>query len=76
MSREFLCDHEKFKKISIFGFFRVTKVSYIQYTLDKTGGKMGGLGGAAELLGMKRTSLYARMKKLGLSPKQWRSVFE
>ena len=45
---------------------------YIQYTLDKTGGKMGGSGGAAELLGMKRTSLYTRMKKLGLSPKQWR----
>ena len=43
---------------------------YIRYTLDKTGGKMGGSGGAAELLGMKRTSLYARMKKLGLSPKQ------
>jgi len=40
------------------------------------GGKMGGSGGAAELLGMKRTSLYARMKKLDLSPKQWRSVFE
>ncbi len=45
---------------------------YIQYTLDKTGGKMGGSKGAAELLGMKRTSLYTRMKKLGLSPKQWR----
>jgi len=45
---------------------------YIQYTLDKTRGKMGGSGGAAELLGMKRTSLYARMKKLGLSPKKWR----
>jgi len=45
---------------------------YIQYTLDKTGGKMGGPRGAAELLGMKRTSLYTRMKKLGLSPKQWR----
>ena len=40
---------------------------YIKYTLDKTGGKMGGSGGAAELLGMKRTSLYTRMKKLGLS---------
>jgi len=38
---------------------------YIQYILDKTNGKMGGSGGAAELLKMKRTSLYNRMKKLG-----------
>jgi transcriptional regulator with GAF, ATPase, and Fis domain/tetratricopeptide (TPR) repeat protein len=39
---------------------------YIRYVLDKTGGKMSGPGGAAELLGMKRTSLYNRMKKLGM----------
>jgi DNA-binding NtrC family response regulator len=39
---------------------------YILYIMDKTGGKMSGPGGAAELLGMKRTSLYNRMKKLGM----------
>lgn len=39
---------------------------YIQYVLQKTGGKIGGLRGAAELLGMKRTTLQKRMKKLGL----------
>ncbi|MBI5589955.1 MAG: sigma 54-interacting transcriptional regulator [Deltaproteobacteria bacterium] len=39
---------------------------YIQFILEKTGGKISGPGGAAELLDMKRTSLYKRMSKLGL----------
>ena len=40
---------------------------YIRYILEKTGGKLSGAGGAAELLGMKRSSLYNRMKKLGVN---------
>ncbi|MFZ2630905.1 MAG: sigma 54-interacting transcriptional regulator [Desulfosalsimonadaceae bacterium] len=39
---------------------------YIAYVLDKTQGKFSGPGGAADILGMKRTSLYNRMNKLGL----------
>jgi transcriptional regulator with GAF, ATPase, and Fis domain len=39
---------------------------YIRRVLKRSGGKVGGPGGAAELLGMKRTSLNNRMKKLGL----------
>ena len=39
---------------------------YIQQVLEKTGGKIGGPGGAAEILGMKRTTLNDRMRKLGL----------
>ena len=39
---------------------------YIRYVMEKTGGKVSGTGGAAELLNMKRTSLYKRMDKLGL----------
>ncbi|MDA3896992.1 MAG: sigma 54-interacting transcriptional regulator [Desulfobacteraceae bacterium] len=39
---------------------------YIAFILEKTGGKLSGIGGASEILGMKRTSLYNRMKKLGL----------
>jgi transcriptional regulator with GAF, ATPase, and Fis domain len=39
---------------------------YIRYVLDKTNGKISGPKGAAGLLGMKRTSLYNRMKKLGI----------
>ncbi len=40
---------------------------YILHVLDLTGGRIGGPGGAAEVMGMKRTSLYNRMKKLGMS---------
>ncbi|MFH0996238.1 MAG: sigma 54-interacting transcriptional regulator [Pseudomonadota bacterium] len=39
---------------------------YIRFIMEKTGGKVSGPGGAAELLEMKRTSLYKRMDKLGL----------
>jgi len=39
---------------------------YIRYLLNRTGGKIGGPGGVAELLGMNRTTLYTRMKKLGI----------
>lgn len=39
---------------------------YIRFIVEKTGGKLSGPGGAAELLKMKRTSLYKRMDKLGL----------
>jgi transcriptional regulator with GAF, ATPase, and Fis domain len=37
-----------------------------QHVLHTTGGKIGGPGGAAEILGMKRTTLNKRLKKLGL----------
>ncbi len=39
---------------------------YITFVLEKTNGKVAGDDGAAALLGMKRTTLYKRMKKLGL----------
>ena len=39
---------------------------YIQHIIEKAGGKISGPGSAAEILGMRRTSLYSRMKKLGL----------
>jgi transcriptional regulator with GAF, ATPase, and Fis domain/tetratricopeptide (TPR) repeat protein len=39
---------------------------YIKYVLDKTGGKISGRGGATEYLGLKRTTLQHRMKKLGI----------
>ena len=40
---------------------------YIRDVLRRTAGKIAGPGGAAEILGMKRTSLYARMRTLGMS---------
>lgn len=39
---------------------------YISYVLQKTGGLVGGEKGAAALLGLKRTTLHSRMKKLGM----------
>lgn len=39
---------------------------YISYVIKKTGGKMSGPNGAAEILGMRRTTLYSRIKKLGI----------
>lgn len=39
---------------------------YIKYVLQKTGGRIGGKGGAAEILGLKRTTLNWRIKQLGV----------
>ncbi|MEN6508704.1 MAG: sigma-54 dependent transcriptional regulator [Smithella sp.] len=39
---------------------------YIRHVLHATGGRISGPGGAAEILGLPRTTLNARMKKLGL----------
>ena len=40
--------------------------SYIAEVLVHCGGKIAGKGGAAEILGMKRTTLISRMEKLGM----------
>ena len=42
---------------------------HIRMALEATRGKVGGPDGAAARLGMKRTTLQSRMKKLGLEPK-------
>lgn len=39
---------------------------YIQYVIAHTRGRISGPGGATEILGMKRTSLYSRMRALGM----------
>jgi transcriptional regulator with GAF, ATPase, and Fis domain len=39
---------------------------YIRFILEATNGKIGGPDGASEKLGLKRTTLIARMKKLGI----------
>jgi transcriptional regulator with GAF, ATPase, and Fis domain len=45
---------------------RAAAQTYIRKALDRTGWRIRGEGGAAELLGLKPTTLEARMKKLGL----------
>jgi len=40
--------------------------------LETTGGRIRGSGGAAELLGLKATTLRSRMQRLGLDPRQLR----
>jgi len=39
---------------------------YILHVLEETGGRISGPSGATEILGIKRTTLYQRMKKLRL----------
>ena len=39
---------------------------HILQVLESTNWRLGGKGGAAELLGMKRTTLYAKMKKYNI----------
>ena len=39
---------------------------HILSSLQVTGGKVSGKGGAAELLGLKPSTLESRMKKLGI----------
>jgi transcriptional regulator with GAF, ATPase, and Fis domain len=45
---------------------RAAAQTHIRKALDRTGWRIRGAGGAAELLGLKPTTLEARMKKLGL----------
>lgn len=40
---------------------------HIVSVLKKTGWRVGGNGGASEILGLKRPTLYSKMKKLGIS---------
>lgn len=46
------------------GSFEEMSRRFIMTVLDKTGWRIGGHGGAAEILGLKRTTLDAKIKKL------------
>ncbi len=39
--------------------------------LREAGGKVAGPGGAADLLGLRPTTLYSRIRKLGLDAEDW-----
>ena len=42
---------------------------HIRRILNKTNGKVSGRGGAVHILGINRTTLYSRMRKLGMDPR-------
>jgi formate hydrogenlyase transcriptional activator len=48
----------------------VTEREHILYILRETGGVIAGAFGAAARLGMKRSTLYSRMKRLNIGPSQ------
>jgi DNA-binding NtrC family response regulator len=48
-----------------------TNRALILETLEASGWMIGGRGGAADRLGLKRSTLYAKMKKLGISRPLW-----
>lgn len=43
---------------------------YIEMVISHCGGKLSGMDGAAEILGLKRTTLISKMKKLGIENKR------
>jgi DNA-binding NtrC family response regulator len=47
--------------------FRDSSIRAIQRALEATGGRIYGHGGAAELLGLKPSTLQTKMEKLGIS---------
>jgi transcriptional regulator with GAF, ATPase, and Fis domain len=48
------------------GTLAANERAYLERVLDHTGGKLYGKGGAAEILGLKPSTLQSRMQKLGV----------
>jgi transcriptional regulator with GAF, ATPase, and Fis domain len=57
------CHHFESETFAAGSFEKMSR-RLITTVLDKTGWRIGGQGGAAEILGLKRTTLDAKMKKL------------
>ncbi|MGC8604253.1 MAG: sigma 54-interacting transcriptional regulator [Desulfomonilaceae bacterium] len=62
------CEDSEFQDKSILEMKEIERI-HIAKVLKKTKGKIGGSNGAANLLGVKRTTLIHRMKKLGITAK-------
>jgi formate hydrogenlyase transcriptional activator len=52
------------------GFDKFNKQDMIERVLKDTKGRVGGPDGAAARMGLKRTTLITRMKKLGIDPRR------
>ena len=55
-----------FSETSAAGNLQDMERAHVTAVLEKTGWRISGPGGAAELLGLKRTTLQAKMRKLGI----------
>lgn len=51
--------------------FRAAEVENLVACLKLTGGRVAGPGGAAEMLGLRQTTLYSRIRKFGITPEMW-----
>lgn len=53
--------------------FRKAEVDNLLACLKQTNGRVAGPGGSADLLGIRQTTLYSRIRKHGLTPDMWGS---
>ena len=53
-------------EIYVAGNLKDLERRHILAVIEKVGWRIGGMGGAAEVLGLKRTTLVSKMKKLGI----------
>ena len=65
-ARRFLEASTKDKSLADYPTLDDIQRQYIRLILEKTGGKKYGPSGAAKVLGLKRTTLHERMKRLGI----------
>ena len=61
----------KDKRVSHIDTLEEVERKHIIKVLDICNGKIGGKGGAADLLGLKRTTLNSKIEKLGIKKYLW-----
>lgn len=65
--------HNSIEKVLTVSELKHTEASNIRKALQECGGKVSGNGGAAELLGIRPTTLASKMKKLGIDPRHFKA---
>ncbi len=53
--------------------FRAAEIENLVACLRETGGRVAGPGGAADILGVRQTTLYSRIRKFGITQAMWNS---
>ena len=67
-----IADHAGSSASSSFQTLEDVQRQHIEEALERTNGVVGGDEGAAQLLGIKRTTLLSRMDRLGIEPSEYR----